>query len=496
VVGGNLLAGSLTSKCLIQPFIYLNNVSINGLAVYGEGRTYLKDIDLGVDVERREVRGPELVMGKMGIRKDEEFWNGLRGDSLGAKELRTYEMLDSLGDAEHLDRKMKFLTVVASGRLPMGPVDLLMSKFMAYNRYEGFRLGAGLATNDKVSRHAVLGGYFAYGFEDRTWKYGGDLVIKPVHGRDLHLELGYANDASEIGGVEFQGRGWSLNTDSYRMIFVDRMDRIERWSARVMTRVGGSLKLWAGTERALRVNGMGYRYVYPAGEAVTLRQGDFPTGAFTLDLRWAFREQLARLPDREVSLGTKYPVVYVHAMQAVKGLWEGDLDTWRVDVQVEKTFKIRLLGQLSLRLMGGVADDQAPMSFLYNLRGTDYRRVPVASSNVFETMRPDEFLADRYAALHLKHSFGELLVRGKRFRPNPAIVSSVGIGGLAHPENHDGLDFTPLRDTYLESGLQIDNLLRSGFTGLGVGAFYRYGPYAMPKAADNIAVKLAIGFVF
>lgn len=480
----------------LNSFIYLNFLSVNGMGVVGESRTYLTGIELDPVIPRKEVRGPELDVDRMGIRKDSTYWSGLRTDPLGARDLRTYAMMDSLGAAEDFDTKLKFLTALGSARWPLGPVDVRLDQLMAFNNYEGFRLGAGLATNDKVSRYFSLGGYLAYGFGDQHWKYGGDLTIKPWYGRDLQLLLAYVNDVAEVGGVGFQRQGALLGTDSYRMLFVDRMDRIERFSAKFMFRVGSSLKLWAGTERALRVNDLGYHYLRPVGEGITLHEEAFLTGAWTLDLRWAYREKLARLPDREVSLGSKYPVVYLHAMKAQQGLWDGEWNTWRVDALVEKTFKVRLLGDLSLRLMGGVADTEAPMSFLYNLRGTYSMRLPVASTNVFETMRPDEFLADRYAAFHLRHSFGKLLFEAKHFKPRPAVVSSVGFGDMDHPENHAGLAFAPLREPYLESGLLVESLLNLGLAKFGVGAFYRYGPYAFPDFKDNVAVKVAVGVGF
>jgi hypothetical protein len=43
---------------------------------------------------------------------------------------------------------------------------------------------------------------------------------------------------------------------------------------------------------------------------------------------------------------------------------------------------------------------------------------------------------------------------------------------------------------FYESGFQIDRLIVSGFSGLGIGCFYRYGPYSMDATKDNIAVKL------
>jgi hypothetical protein len=38
-------------------------------------------------------------------------------------------------------------------------------------------------------------------------------------------------------------------------------------------------------------------------------------------------------------------------------------------------------------------------------------------------------------------------------------------------------------------------MLRLGVTNIGFAWFYRYGPYAMPTASENMAWKLAFHFV-
>jgi hypothetical protein len=45
---------------------------------------------------------------------------------------------------------------------------------------------------------------------------------------------------------------------------------------------------------------------------------------------------------------------------------------------------------------------------------------------------------------------------------------------------------------YFESGILINNLLNQWFFGIGVGAFYRYGPYSLNKTIDNFAFKFTI----
>jgi hypothetical protein len=48
---------------------------------------------------------------------------------------------------------------------------------------------------------------------------------------------------------------------------------------------------------------------------------------------------------------------------------------------------------------------------------------------------------------------------------------------------------------YFESGIQINNILKLSFQGYGIGIYYRYGPYSLPKLIDNWAFKFNLTFV-
>jgi len=493
------VAGKAWFPTQLNAFIYMDNVSLGVGKPYGVTRTYLREIEVDADVQRKEVRGPELVMDRMSTIQTEEYWNTLRTDSLDAKALKTYHVIDSLGEAVDLDKKVKLFSALTTGRLPIGPIDLLLDKILRYNAYEGFRLGMGLATNDKVSRYASLGGYYGYGFKDETSKYGGFLTIRPWYGRDLSLRMFYENDVVESGGVAFEGPRALITNESTRLIYMDRMDRNERIGAQFAFRVNSSLKMWLGTERELRQNVIGYNHLERQAEGVTLLRNEFLTGGITMGLRFAFRERIARLPDRELALGTKWPVLSVTAFRAFTGMWEGDLGTWRLNASVDKIFHLRLVGDLSLRLMAGIADPNAPYPYLYDLRGTngkslnsEKKTLLLAADNTFQTMVANEFLADRYVAFHLKHSFGTLLVKGKHFKPRPGVVYNAAVGALDRPQDHLGYTFRPLMQPFLEGGVVIDGILSN----LGVGAYYRHGAYAFDTAADNFVFKLTSSFVF
>lgn len=481
----------------LNTFFYLDMVQMENFRFVGIGRTYLKDIVLDVPIERREVRGAEVVMDKMAMRRDDAFWADLREAPLDERELMTYHVIDSLGEAEDLDAKLKWLSALTTGRFPVGPVDLVLRDFLWYDGYQGLRLGGGLATNDKVSPYFSLAGYGAYGFGDKEAKYGGSLAITPWPARDLELKGYYANDVAESGGVSFPGLSRTFDSESYRWFYVDRMDRQEKWGAQLVFRAGSSLKLWLGTERSQLVNVLGYQYAENAGEGITILRDQFLTGAITGAARFAFRERIARLPDREMALGTRWPILHVDAMVAQKGLWQGEYDLWRVNAMVEKTFHVRLWGDLKVRLMGGMARSDAPYPYLVNMRGTrPSNGLALATANTFETMRPNEFLADRYAAVHLQHSFGHLLFETRYFKPKPMLVTNLGIGALEHPELHRGYSFKALDQAYMESGLVLEEIVKLGFTGIGIGAYYRYGPLASGVIEEDLAVKMALSLAF
>jgi hypothetical protein len=45
---------------------------------------------------------------------------------------------------------------------------------------------------------------------------------------------------------------------------------------------------------------------------------------------------------------------------------------------------------------------------------------------------------------------------------------------------------------YYETGFVMDNLLKINFLRLGVGYFYRLGPYMFINEWDNMAIKLSM----
>ena len=153
-----------------------------------------------------------------------------------------------------------------------------------------------------------------------------------------------------------------------------------------------------------------------------------------------------------------------------------------------------MAGKLSVTALGGLCKENVPLSLLYNAEGT-YEKFTIVAPGSFQTMRVNEFMHSRFVAFHVRQAFRPFFVIKEKFKPSLVIAHSMLWGDFNQSGNHNFLS-AQAQKGYMESGLQIDNLYVSGFSGLGLGVYYRYGEYAHPSAQENIAVKLSSSFTF
>ncbi|HSI90164.1 MAG TPA: hypothetical protein VK927_03560, partial [Adhaeribacter sp.] len=166
------------------------------------------------------------------------------------------------------------------------------------------------------------------------------------------------------------------------------------------------------------------------------------------------------------------------------------------DLRAEKKVQQKALGTTLITFTAGLVTGAVPYPNLYNGSGAHDPDYYIYSGEGFQTMGLTEFLSDRYTALFLHHDFGGLLYRSNGFSPTLAAVTNIGFGSLQHPERHRNLAFSTMEKGYYESGLMVNDLLGTGFFGLGIGGFYRYGAYSKPVFKDNLALKGVLNFKF
>jgi len=486
----------------LNSFMRFPNLRIGSTEVIGIGKSYIRNLKYDQSYRTRDFSPVVLFLAPSARAQSDSVWNDLRVQPLDQKELNTYHVVDSIGKEEQFDRKVEMLGMLSTGKLPIGKVSLDIDRLFRFNNFEGWRLGAGLHTNDFLSRRFSFGGYYAFGTRDKGHKGGADLLVFVNRQRNLKWTLSWERDVIETGGraLNIDAANRFLSSDYYPF-FINRMDQYEKWESSFGGRLIGNLSadLFANTQDIRPLNGSASRTI--DNLLVSSELKDIPIAETGVRLRWAPGERLVATARGEMRLGGKYPILNARITKAWDGLLIGTWDYWRLDGVIEKPFRITNGGIFQVRIAGGMISEDVPSSLMYNLRGTnnlDYAGgtfLGISAPNTFETMRTNEFMMARYAALHVRHQFRDLLLKLRRFRPHISIVHNMVLGDRIQNSQFN-LDTKALSKPFVESGVVIDRLIVSSFSGLGIGFFYRYGAHALPKASENFVAKLSFSLAF
>jgi hypothetical protein len=460
--------------------------------INARGKTYINHIKIDPDISSKDFKNVSLEITQNANQKDSIFWEKHRKEHLNQKEQNTYTVVDSIGQKIHLDQKMLFIQALTTGLIPIGPISFELNKVIDYNEFEGVRLGLGLRTNNKISRYFSIGGYAAYGFNDVQWKYGTDIRFKIDPKNDITAGVRYQNDVTGSGQIEYFKKD-AFNLRSYSDLYLSRMDRIEGIQSYVTFR---ALKDF---QNKIFFNSYSQSYQYPYtylnnGDTILSTQNAFQRAEIGWSMRFGFREKYIRVFDQNISLGTKYPYVWLR-MAYGNELLGSDFNYTKIDARITKSYLIKGFGKLGFQFEGGTTIGDTPSSLLHYQRGMRTTGFNLYIENAFNTMRPNEFLSQHYFSAHIHHRF-EALYRSKYSAPEVSILSSAGWGTLDNPSQHQGLSYSTMEKGFYESGLLIDNLLVNNTTGIGFGAFYRYGPYQLPNTQDNFGFSFTLLYVF
>jgi len=467
---------------------------MESMYIVGSGKSYIANISFNPRFDKGEFSDVQLEVRPGAHKQPEEEWNAYRIDSLNAREIETYRVIDSIGKAEHLDRRVTTFETLLTGYLPGRYFAFDLRRFIDYNAYEGFRFGAGGQTTNGVSKWFSVGGYLAYSLRDAAFKYGGNLTLTPLKDKELSLTLWYRDDVRESGGIRFN-ETWNLSGSAFiRDYMVEVMDITQEVELTFGWRAFKFLtgKLYATTGVYNPTNGYGYSLNESNPQMLVTAFYITETG---IKLRYAFNETYMKTPrGNKFSMGTKYPVAYLNVAKGGNAL-NGDFNYWRTEMKITKIFKTKSAGDTRLALIGGIVTGEVPYSKLYAGLGS-YKTFTIETEQSFGTMRFNEFLSDRFFALFLKQDFGKLLFKPRgRFQPEIALVHNLGFGMLMNQEPHENITYKTFERGYFEGGLLINNLIRLQLFRYGLGVMYRYGPYSNPETIDNFAFKLTLQFI-
>jgi len=468
----------------------LPNYPSEKVGVIMHGRSYISDVNFNTELKTPDFGPSNIIYENAAGKQDEKYWKDHRHDTLTQKEQKTYVTIDSLGKKNHFDYYSDAVGKILEGYLPISIFDLSLEELFNYNNIEGVRIGLGLRTNEKLCKWFRIGGYGGYGFWDKRFKYGGNLMFTISKKHEIFLGANYFKDLETPGLTElYEYRNFSY----WNEFLIDKIDWVERFNAYFKIRTLRYAQLEIAGMHENRTPQ--YDYSYLPSTIDSLPGNAFKFTELKLGLRYAYKEKLIDAFSKRYTLGTKYPVLYLTYVHGFRGVLGGQYNYDKLEFAVEKEFMIRFFGKTGLWLESGYIWGATPYMKLFKGRGSFSSSFAFYFRNTFQTMRIDEFLYDKYVAIHLKHSFGNYLFNFRKFNPELSICQGVLYGELSDKNNHTGFDFKVPDKWYFESGLLFDNLVRLklfnlAYLKLGAGVFYRYGHYAFDDELKNFSIKI------
>ena len=475
------------------------DLTISKTNIKGTAQTTISDIEINKPIDSKEFDRVEFQINPDASKKDSSFWSKYRTDSLTQRNKVTFSLIDSIGKAQKFDLKLKLVESFVKGQIPYKFINFDLDKFLHINKYEGYRLGLGAHSNDKIVSFANVGGYFAYGFKDKQWKYGGDMKVIINKRNDIGINAEYKTDVAECGGVDYYfdkqlSSKQKLFSETFRYLQVDRMFKYDKYAASVEFRMFQDLSMNLGLVK---------RDITEFGNIQWAVNNDYPkvllsnysTTEAVLDIKYAYKEKYQEIFNTLISQGSKYPVFLAQISKGSSKYFSGDIDFTKINAKLLYSIDNVFFGKSYFKIESGYINKPVPYSLMFCPYATS-GKFPVYAANTFVTMQPNEFLSSSFVSGYFTHDFGKLLLNTRFFKSSIAIATGAYFGEQRFPYSIVNTDLKNASKGYFESGLMINNIINGNYDGLGLGCFYRYGAYHLPREKDNFTYTMTITLNF
>lgn len=498
-VGGNWFPAQLNTT------LSQKDLRSDSVLLFWDARSYISHIEIGKEIRKSEFSDVQLEYHPHAGRQSDSAWAQMRTDTLSEKSKITYETFEMLPPRfkNTMEKVNKAFKILAIEGIPWGKVDIPFRYILSgINKYETFRIGAGLQTNSLLSKWFSGGIYAGYGIRDKAWKYGGNVQFNFHRRTGTTLRFDYSRDITEPGNVDYFLRTGSVfSNQSLRNFQRSRMDSVEQARINVSTHLLPVLQwdTWLLQENR---SPAGYEYRFSDNAGKDTRS--FRNTEIGIGLRLAMGESFTRMGNSKVRTKPATTQLLFQLSKGLNGFMKGELDYTRAIARLNHKFNFKKLGETSLQLEAGAVWGNVPYSYLFNVKATNTgKRLTLYVPDNFQTVGLYEFASSKTVSLFAEHNFGNLLFKPESiyFRPEVILVQAMSYGSLERPASHKLISFNVPGKGLFESGLMIRNLYRRSifsvaYIGIGAGVFYRYGAYAFPKAADNWAFKWGFSISF
>lgn len=475
----------------------------DSVMLFWDCRSYITNVDFSKAFGNSDFSDVKLLYDPQAGKRSDTAWRIMRTDSLNEKGRMTYETYEML-PAKYknmIEKVNKAFQILSLEGIPVGKTDIPFKYIISgINKYESFRLGAGVQTNPLFSKWFSFGGFAGYGLGDKAFKYGANIQLNLNQRTNTGLRLDYSRDIVEPGNVDYFVRNGSVfSNQSLRNFQRSRFDSVEQFKINFSTKIRPAIQsdIWLLNENR---NPAKYQYEFEK-DGIDVRS--FKNTELGIGFRFTRGESFTRMGRAKLRTKPATTELLLQFSRGLKGALNGELDYTKAAIRFSHSLQLKGFGKTSFRLEAGQVWGDVPYSYLFNTRATKAGKVSVYVPDHFQTVGLYEFASSSNVNLFVEHNFGNLLFKPKSisFRPEIYLIQNIGYGSLHNAISHKLLSVKVPEKGLFESGLMIKNLYRRSlyslaYIGIGGGVFFRYGYYALPKAADNWAFKWGFSISF
>jgi hypothetical protein len=428
----------------------------------GKGTAYIEDIELNPsDLKKRYNDNIKFSTDPNAAELDKKEWDSLRRYELTQKELRTYEMIDSLSEAQNFDKKLRALKILMEGKIPIGKYNIIIPRLFDYNEYEGMRFGLGLETSDKLMKPVTIGGYFAWGTKDKVWKYGGYADVNLYRRRGLKLDIKFQQDVIERGGIPETSNNLNMLDPSLaRGLFISNMEnqRLAEIGFSGDIKSNLTLRLFGNYQR----NWFTEDYKFTFHDNMFTQLEELDAAEVGVDIQWNPFEKYMLLGYRKVSLGTKAPKIQFRAVKGMRDVFESELEYYRFNFNITHDLRLNRAGRIQWKLAAASVIGDVPL-YLYHVGDGTGLNWNISVVNSFETMVPSTFYSRDQVSLFTRYTFPSIKTKAKWNEPTFSLHHGIGYGSRSEIDE-SLLPYGSMERGYMEGGLILDKILVSGFS--------------------------------
>lgn len=356
-----------------------------------------------------------------------------------------------------------------SSRFDFGPIY----NFVSHNGTEGLRLRVGGMSTARLNNRNFFDGYVAYGVDDRQFKFNLNLIhtFKPKRRFPMENPLGYV---SLHAGYDIESPGLSFDQfdrDNIMMwtdkevpaqYVADLQLRLRRQWPRLI-----GVDTWIGARHIRPTGLLNYYRVTPTGNE---RVNSIVYAQWATSINFSPNTLSRSGRSGESSLlnlaGNASSFTLSHEMGLLDGFYYN-----RSSFNIFNRFWFAAFGYFDLRMSGGMVWNPVPMPKLFTPNGNASY---IMSEYSFNTMRPMEFMMDRYVSLfatyHLKGLILNHLPLIKNLKLREVVGFNILYGAMSEmnkpTSQHVGLYLLPAnanfltKEPYMEYSIGIENILK------------------------------------